>query len=113
MSRGNTMFNLGRLQQKQNLPILVVEGWLDAVFLWPHAVAVLGMPSTWQMEQLARAPDPVVFVLDGDAWRTGEALSWRLKLDGRVSGFVKLPPTLDPDDLEPQVIFQQAAQAVK
>lgn len=112
MSRGSTLFNLDRVGQKQNTPLLVVEGWLDAVFLWPHAVAVLGMPSTWQLEQLTKAIDPVVFVLDGDAWRTGETLSWRLQLEGKVAGYVKLPPTLDPDDLAPQDIVSQAIQSV-
>lgn len=112
MRRGQVMFNADRLQKCEHSPILVVEGWLDAIYLWPHAVAVLGSPSHRHLELLAEAKDDVVFVLDGDAWVKGAACAMALQLNNKKSASVRLPPTLDPDDLPAEEVFSLAKSAL-
>lgn len=113
MTRGSTMFNLSRIADPSPHPLLVVEGWLDAIYLWPHAVAVLGTPSKNHMEMLLSAKSDVVFVLDGDAWRQADALAMSLRLQGKRSGFVRLPPTLDPDEIDRDHLLTLADKARK
>jgi DNA primase len=107
------LFNADRLQKCEHSPILVVEGWLDAIYLWPHAVAVLGSPSHKHLELLAQAKDDVVFVLDGDAWVKGQASAMTLRLNGKKAASVRLPPTLDPDDLPAQVVYDLALKSLQ
>lgn len=113
MRRGQVLFNADRLQKCAHSPILVVEGWLDAIYLWPHAVAVLGSPSHKHLELLANAKDDVVFVLDGDAWVKGLASAMMLRLHGKKAASVRLPPTLDPDDLPAQVVHDLAMKSLQ
>lgn len=100
MFRGEILYNQKQVYIETEEPLLVVEGTLDVAYVWPNAVATLGTWSEAQVQILREARRPVAVVLDGDAWRKGEALSMKLKLYGVRAGFVRLPPTLDPDDVE-------------
>lgn len=111
--RGVSLYNHGALQVETDEPIMVVEGVFDALALWPDAVAVLGKPSSWQIEALAAAARPVCMVLDGDAWREGWALGNLLRLRGARAGSIELPPEVDPDELNPDDLRQQARDSIR
>ena len=100
MDRERLLFNEPALYEKTNEPVFVVEGPMDALRLWPNAVAVLGKPIPPHADIIAKARRPVVVMLDGDAWEAGKAFSYmlRFKNPGLPTGFLKLPPTVDPDD---------------
>lgn len=99
MDRATTLYNERALYVETDDPVLVVEGTLDALAVWPHGVAVLGKPSEPQIAKLARARRPVAVVLDGDALDEGWALAARLRFEGARAGFVRLPPKVDPDEV--------------
>lgn len=100
MERGELLFNAAALQVETDEPALIVEGVFDALPHWPNAVACLGKPTDTQFEIMLGARRPLVVVLDGDAWREGEALAMGLKLSGKKDAFaIKLPPATDPGDL--------------
>lgn len=111
MNRGAALYNARALRADTTDPVMVVEGVFDALWLWPNAVAVLGKASELQMEALASTNRPVVFVLDGDAWMEGYAAALRLRLYGRTAGHVRLPPTLDPDQVDRQWLADEVACA--
>jgi hypothetical protein len=81
-------------------PALLVEGPFDALAYWPDGMAVLGKPTEAQVATLARSFRPVVVVLDGDAWEEGHMLAMRLRFDGAAAGCVRLPPCVDPDEVD-------------
>lgn len=91
-----TLYNSIALQAVVHSPVFVVEGVIDALALWPDAVACLGKPSDGQIGQLLESRRPIVVVLDGDAWRGAEALALKLKLFGLPCGWIRLAPTTDP-----------------
>lgn len=112
-SRATTIFNHAALLVETDEPALVVEGAFDAIHLWPSGVAVLGTPPTQaQIWALADARRPIVWVLDGDLWEMGMALSWRLRHEGQRAGFVRLPPTRDPDEISADWIKTEAQRAL-
>lgn len=100
MDRANLLYNHAALLRQTDEPVMVVEGALDALALWPNAVALLGKPSEQQVLTLADAPRPVAVVLDGDAWQEGAQLAMRLGLEGQRAGNVRLPPKKDPDEVD-------------
>lgn len=104
MSRGRILYNARALLEVTDEPVLVVEGVLDALQFWPDAVAVLGTWTRAHVALLAQSNRPVVAVLDGDAWRKGEGLSLSLKLAGVRSGWIRLPPGMDPDEIKAWVL---------
>ena len=110
--RANMLYNEKALYVETDVPLLVVEGTLDALYLWPHAVAVLGTWGDRQAKMLLNAKRPVVAVLDGDAWRKGHALAIYLQLHDIPSGYVKLGPRLDPDDYPRKQIFELAERSL-
>lgn len=114
MSRADLLYNGGALALETDEPALVVEGVLDALCpgCHPDGVALLGKPSEPQVEQLIAARRPVVVVLDGDAWCEGEMMMLRLRLEGQRSGSVKLPPTLDPDEVPPAALRRAARESL-
>lgn len=116
MSRGSVLFNQDALGERTSIPVLVVEGVLDALPYWPDAVACLGKPSEEQVRMLLRARRPVVMCLDGDAWRLGFRVASRLQFDGAFASAVKLPPRTDPNDqalkLGPMWLIDHATEAV-
>lgn len=100
MKRGGILYREEILWEKTDRPALVVEGTLDAAFLWPDGVAVLGTWDQQQIELFKQAQRPLVALLDGDAWRKGEALAMTMTLFGKKSGYVRLPPKKDPDEMD-------------
>lgn len=113
MTKGATFYNHRALRVPTEVPVLIVEGVFDALALYPHSAALLGTPSRHQIEAMADALRPVVFVLDGDAWEEGEALAWRLRFEGRSAGWVKLPPKVDPDEVPFDDLMDMAFDAVQ
>ena len=108
MDRLGLLYNAPALWVETETPVYVVEGTLDALALWPDAVAVLGKPLDSQIALLARARRPVVVALDGDAWALGQTLAWTLRMYNQRSGAVRLPPGLDPDEI-PRDVLDRAA----
>lgn len=110
-SDGN-LFNHSALLIETETPALVMEGGFDALAYWPDGVAVLGSPTDEQMMSLAMAPRPIVFVPDGDAWRSAWANAMKLRLDKQRAGFVKLPPGKDPDEVDRDWVRAEARESL-
>ena len=106
--RGSVIHNQPALWEETDEHLYVVEGAFDALYLWPHAVAVLGMPSEQQIQLLASATRPLVVVLDADAWEKGLALSLRLRLEGCTAGCVRLLDGADPDEVDGAWLWEEA-----
>ena len=106
--RGDVLHNQPALWEATDEHLYVVEGAFDALYLWPHAVAVLGMPSHHQTALLASAKRPLVVVLDADAWEKGFALSLRLRLEGCRAGCVRLVDGADPDEVDQAWLWEEA-----
>lgn len=102
------LFNDQVIQDRSSTPLLVVEGCLDALPYFPHAVACLGKPGPEQLDALMQAQRPVVFALDGDAWSLARTCAARFRLDGRNAGFVRLPPKQDPNSVPHDWLIQRA-----
>ena len=86
--------------------LYVVEGPMDALALWPHALACLGKPTIAQRNRIATWKGEVVVVLDGDAWRESRARAQSLRVDGVPAYSVLLPCGRDPGDTSPHDIFR-------
>lgn len=110
--RGAVLHNQPALRANTDEHLYVVEGAFDALALWPHAVAVLGMPSEQQIALLATSTRPLVVVLDADAWEKGLALSLRLRLEGCASGNVRLLDGADPDEVDPSDLWEAARESL-
>jgi hypothetical protein len=110
MALGELTFNHKALLEQTDDHAYVMEGVFDALAHWPLAVAVLGKPTEAQVLAMAAARRPVVVVLDGDAWEQGWMLALRLRLEGQRAGAVRLPPTLDPDEV-PRADLWEAGRA--
>ena len=106
------LFNHSALFLDTEKPVMVVEGVFDAMALWPDAVAVLGKPGEAQVEALMAANRPVVFVLDGDAWREAWALAARFRVEGLRAGYVRLAAGRDPDEVDRAVLEARAVKAL-
>lgn len=114
MRRGDLVYNPKALWVPTRVPLLVVEGWLDCVPHRPHASAVLGMPSEEQMQLLLQCSRPVVFVLDGDAWRIGHQKALELRVMGKLdAGSVRLDPGMDPDELSTLHLMELALDSLE
>jgi hypothetical protein len=109
MVRG--MFNEAALFVDTEEPVVVVEGVMDALTLYPHAVAVLGKPIENQIQMLCASKRPIAVALDGDARDESWALAERLSFEGKDAWFVALPPRADPNDLGREWIMQQVTEA--
>lgn len=97
--REQHMYEQHLLYEETDRPVLVVEGPLDVLAYWGCAVGCLGKPAESHIELLAEAKRPIAVCLDGDAWEEGEAVAMRLRLRGKVAGFVKIPAKEDPHSL--------------
>ena len=106
--RGAVLHNQPALWEDSPELLYVVEGAFDALYLWPHAVAVLGMPSEHQIALLASSKRPLVVVLDADAWEKGMALALRLRLEGCLAGHVRLLDGADPDEVDSAELWEAA-----
>ena len=110
--RGDVVYNQPALHSRSREHLYIVEGAFDALFLWPHAVAVLGMPSERQVALLAGSKRPLVAVLDADAWVQGWALSQKLRLEGCRAGAVRLVDGADPDEVDPAWLWEAARESL-
>lgn len=110
--RGEVLHNQPALWEESDEVLYVVEGAFDALFHWPHAVAVLGMPSARQVEILSQSKRPLAVVLDADAWIKGYALSMQLRLAGCRAGCVKLLDGADPDEVDPAWLWEEARASI-
>ena len=109
--KNSVMFNQDILKSEATF-VFVVEGVLDAVHLWPNAVAVLGKPSQHHLMMLRNSNKKIIMLLDGDAWREGEANASRLRVLGCKAGSIKLPPKEDPDAFTKKELFSLVDMAV-
>jgi hypothetical protein len=105
-------YNGDVLQQETDEPAILVEGVFDALACWPNGVACLGKPSDRQFGALLAARRPLAVVLDGDAHEEGAALAMRLRFAGRRAGSVRLPPALDPDEVDGAWLHRQARECL-
>ena len=96
--RAATLYNEEALYVETARPVLVVEGVFDTFPFWPHAVAVLGKPSSQQLDMMLAAKRPIFVVLDGDAHREGTSLALWLRHHGKQAASLRLDPGVDPDE---------------
>lgn len=108
MVRIGLLYNEPSLYVHTERPCYIVEGTLDALALWPDAVAVLGTPIESQLDLFLQAQRPLVVCLDGDAWEKGLALSWKLRLNNKRAGNIRLAPRVDPDEVPRAWLDEQA-----
>jgi DNA primase len=115
MQRQRFLYNQGALYKDTDEPVMIVEGVFDALPYWPNAVACLGKPGETHRKLLAdeAITRPIAVCLDGDAHEEGWSLSEILKLNGRRSGFVHLPPCTDPCSVDREWLKQEARQCTK
>jgi hypothetical protein len=105
------LYNEHVLDDASDVPVMLVEGCLDAAWYLPLCVAALGKPTADHFDTLCRARRPVVICLDGDAWEEGRALMYRLRLRGVRAGFVRLPAGEDPNSVNPTTLREKVAAA--
>ncbi len=74
---------------------------------------MLGKPTDAQLLALQLAPRPVAFMLDGDSWREAESLAMLLRFKGQHAGSVRLPPGLDPDEVDREEYRQKARECIQ
>ena len=113
LKRSKVLYMEEILYKETDEPALAVEGTLDAAFVYPDGFAVLGTWGKEQMELMRGAKRPIVALLDGDAWRKGEAMAMTLEVLGKKSGFVRLPPTKDPDQLDLKWLREEARRSIR
>lgn len=112
MRRGEILYNSQALYDKTDRPLFVVEGTIDALALWPDAVAVLGKPTNKQTRLLVQSRRPIAVALDGDAYHDGWALAMQLRALGKSAGCVKLPAGKDPDEVERSWLEEEAVKCL-
>lgn len=113
MDRERELFNAPALDVETDAPCLLVEGTFDALPYWPDVVAFLGKPSEGQVGRLYSAKRPLVVALDGDSWLEAEMLALRLRFDRRRAGWVRLPPTRDPNTVDPAWLWGEARRSLE
>jgi len=112
MVKRKAVYNQAALYRETDEPLLVVEGAFDALPYYPNALALLGKPTSDQVDLLFDTKRPLVICLDGDAWLEGQMLALRLAFMGlsRV-GSVRLPPNTDPNSVNPDWLRKKASTA--
>lgn len=110
MQRDKLLFNAQALVANHEF-VYVVEGALDAAYLYPNAVALLGTPSQTQINMLAKSSARLCVVMDGDAWELGARIALRLRLYGACAGSIRLPVGLDPDDTDREKLHALARES--
>lgn len=87
------------VEEESDELVIIVEGVLDALPYFGHAVACLGKPTHWHQQEFKKMRRPFVFCLDGDAHLEAKMLAVRLRYFGCRCASVKLPPGCDPNGL--------------
>ena len=113
MPRGTYFYGEEFLAEDTATPIVVVEGVIDALALWPDAVAVLGKPSEAQVQKLLAAPRPIAVAFDPDAYGEAQALVSELRIKGQRAGAVRLPLGHDPDEVAPEWLRAEALKSLE
>ena len=118
MPRGRVLYNHRALLVETDEPALVVEGVFDVLCAQvglERGVGSLGTPSPRgeQFDAFCAAKRPVVFLLDGDAWRKAEAMSLALRIEGVRSGYIRLPPKADPDGVNREWVDREARESLE
>ncbi len=118
--RRGVLYNHAALFVTTDAPVLMVEGAFDAIpYLAPpgaddvDACAYLGKPSTQHLVALEAAHRPVVHVLDGDAHHEAWAITMRLRVAGLSAGSVRLPPKIDPDEVDRATLVDLAWRSLR
>lgn len=111
-AREGVIFNRAALDVETDVPVLVTEGWFDAAAHYPNAVAVLGKTTEAHLKMLAQAKRPVVLCPDGDAFDEGLVQSQGLRFRGVKAGCIRLPPRVDPDEVDAVELMAAAHAAV-
>lgn len=112
MPRGRFLYNHDALRVETEDPAIVVEGAFDTFPFWPNGVAALGKLSYMQIDALYAAKRPIVLVPDGDEWQAAEALALRMRFDGKRCGWIKLPPRVDPDEVDSSWLIEEARRSL-
>ncbi len=103
-SRSDTLYNEDALYVTTEEPVIIVEGVFDTFPFWPHACAMLGKPSGYQVEMLLNARRPILIVFDGDAHMEATSLARQLRVAGKRAAALRLPPGVDPDECADHVV---------
>jgi hypothetical protein len=111
-AKGGMFFNPKALLEETEEPLIVVESVFDSIHVGDSAVAVMGKPNAKHVDALVEVKRPVVFILDGDAWEEAMCLSLQLRLRGCISGFVKLEPCQDPDEVDRNWLLEEARKSL-
>ena len=111
-SRGKWMYNKAALFEVTDTPVLLVEGAFDTFPFWPDAVAAFGDVSNEHIEAMKQAKRPIAIVPDGDAWQDGWILAARLRFLGLRAGYVRLPPKMDPDEVDRDWLLAESAACI-
>jgi len=112
MQKGVTFWNHRALNIDTETPVMIVEGALDAIPFGDDAAAALGGLSHMQTEALLACDRPVCLVPDGDAWNEAWALTARLRFEGKAAGFIRLPPKVDPDEVDHSWLLDEAKRSL-
>ena len=111
--RDRYFYNSPELFVDTEKPFFVVEGALDVHALWPDAGALLGKPLAFHAALLASAYRPIAVCMDGDAWEDGWSLAMQIRFLGGRAGNIRLPPKIDPDEVERQWLDEEARRCLE
>ena len=70
----------------------------------------VGLP--FLLEAMKQAKRPIAIVPDGDAWQDGWILAARLRFLGLRAGYVRLPPKMDPDEVDRDWLLAESAACI-
>lgn len=109
MDKVHNPFNQDALFERTAIPLLIVEGFFDAMPHWPFALAVGGQPTDYHWEELfPKARRPIVMALDADVQQKNEMGAALLLLKGVRAKFLQLPPGTDPGGTSREKVLRKA-----
>lgn len=101
---------MGYRVQGRGVPHLLLEGPLDGIVTHLagfNAACMLGVDNRGGVEEWAARvslEDPIGILLDGEALEVAQKLWWRISTIRPDVVLLKLPPTLDPAQINPEVL---------
>ena len=115
MQRAELCYNAEAVRLETDVPLIVVEGAFDSIYVGEDCSAVLGKPGYAQMRAFLSARRPVVHVADGDAFLESYAMIERLRSltdrPGRL-GCLRLGGGVDPDEVDSGELRRMAQRAL-